>query len=249
MAAICRALQGLAEYEEGSRSAEDAPREAVNKKERNLLSFDEAFLQTFTEDDFPLRGEALREAIGVLGSEASAMTLALRDLGLPVTWEEFPCRLPGHSGTARYLRDEKSGLCTYWCGCAREEFSIAELRAAQGHGKLAHRSKSEQSVWYARLFWEAGVIDLEPIRLPPLPSGVSQAVVRVADGFRTLFAIKQISHPGQPAMFSHEFGRAWCELLSVNVSARAIRRVVALGVVRRAGKYRQANLYRPGEAM
>ena len=187
-----------------------------------------------------------------LARDRASVTCALSALGIRAgIGDEFPCVLPGGGGhRASVQLDPRSGLYKYRAPHLREWegtcgwLVLAEVRAALGYGRLRRMSRIEELVWYRRVFYDAGVIQVRPIDLPALRPWASRDAVIVRDGFASLAALRYLDTGPQPVAFTKRFAAAWCGL-SENRAYVAICLLRRRGVIRKVGEAADERGHRP----
>jgi hypothetical protein len=110
---------------------------------------------------------------------------------------------------------------------------LCDVRAARATGQVRWLRDPEATVWYRRLWFDAGMIEPKPVALPGLPSDATQALIAVAAGFRLLVGLRRLTHP-EPTPFTNRFVGPWCGV-SVGAGARARNDLVRLGVIHCVG--------------
>jgi len=169
----------------------------------------------------------------------------------------FLCILPDHeerSPSASLYRDPETDLFLYRDWHERNGhswYTLAELRASLGYRRAVKLRASEQARWYARLFYEAGLIKPVSIQVPT--DGLDAVEKTVADGFALLLALNWIKKPGEPAAFTRRFAAAWCGT-SEREAARALQGLRRRDVIRVVGEHERRGggrfpLYLPGTGL
>ncbi len=128
-----------------------------------------------------------------------------------------PCVLPGHRGCrdARLWRGTKRDEIVYSCWRGEGFFqSLPVVFAMQAYGSCDRRpERLELAQWSVLLLHRAGIEQIPPIVLPPLPGHAKPAMRKVADAIAQLFAIRRWLSARrdipEPVMFSETFGPAW----------------------------------------
>jgi hypothetical protein len=103
----------------------------------------------------------------------------------------------------------------------------------------------KHAVWSLRLLVEVGLLQPLHIDLPDLPEPSLESTRKVYEGFRRLLACKWTYGPGEPTPFARDFAAEWCGVSPVT-AGEAIKRLVALGIIRPTGSDKGMTLYLPG---
>lgn len=172
----------------------------------------------------------------------------------PITCEG-PCPLPGHAGRARIasgLPEDRWGDVRLLC-CRSRWRSLGEVLAAVAYGhddggrprRDGGRSNIELATWTRRLAYETGILQPEPIAVPPLPSGASPATRQALEGFLLLVALRWADGPPLAVPFTVRFAAAWCGL-GHGTAQHAVSALVESGAIYEAGRHGRMPLYLPG---
>ncbi len=180
-------------------------------------------------------------------TNALAVERALRVLGIPLGKKKFSCILPGH-GPDRHpsaaIHQDTDGVFRYkdfHKPCAPDSLTLAEVRASLAAGRIVELAAPSQARWYRRLFYEAGLIELD---LRPLDvHACSDNARRVAEGFALLFALRGLDDEG-PVPFARAFAGPWCGM-DPKAAYRGFRELRALGLIVKAGMHGRTHLWLP----
>lgn len=184
----------------------------------------------------------------------TAVAAALPVLGINAPLgSSFRCVIPGHADRrpSASLFRQRDGVWRYrdWHGEVHEWWTLAEVRHAQVSGQLTRLDPPTLARWYRRLFAEAGVVDLAPVELPPLPPGTPAYVEQVRRGYQLLAAVRDGQGATEPMPFTRRFAASWCGVTE-HEAREAIAELRRLGIIEKVGEHpagaRRMNLYRPG---
>jgi hypothetical protein len=168
--------------------------------------------------------------------------------------QKFLCVLPGHEErhpSAALWRDDR-GLWVYRDFHGRDErraYALAEVYASRVAGRVICPNGPSLSRWKVRLLAEAGLIQVDPVALPPLPRSAPRAAKRLRDGLAVLFSVRWWQDGGQPVPYAASFAGDW-NSVSKSTALRAIGLLLEHKVMVKVGETseggRRTNLYLPG---
>jgi hypothetical protein len=180
--------------------------------------------------------------------DAAAVEHALAVLGVPHLKRKFSCVLPGHgpdNNPSAAIHQDSDGIFRYkdfHRPNAPGSLTLAEVRASRSAGRIVRLAGPSQARWYRRLFYDAGVLEVE---VRPLDaSGCSEGARAVADGFALLVALRDDE---QPLPFAREFAGPWCDM-SPMAAYRGVRELHARGLIKPVGRSQRAYLWVPAYA-
>lgn len=180
-----------------------------------------------------LREEVVADALRVLGADAHLGA----PLRLPLIADGPIVAVRDEDGTFRFHGEREGVEVTY---------SLADARAALGHGRIVSLSPALKASWYRRVFHEAGWLVPASVSMRGLPDDASDLLRAVHRGFGLHLGLRWLTHPSEPAMFARDFAAAWCEgVRSEDVAANGVRALRRLGVIRKTGMLKRSNLYLP----
>jgi hypothetical protein len=184
---------------------------------------------------------------------------AAHDLGIDIerVGQLFSCILPGHGPDQKpsaNIWQGYDGVHVYrdhhrMSGPAA--YTLAEVKAAlvsRRTEKLG--SPAQQYMWYHRLFYEAGLLDLPDVDVPPLPDGASRKAIKWREGFELALRISAVKlHPPCTA-FAFRFAGHWCDLAQQSVSD-AMKECARAQVFQQIGldAASRSKLWGPGEGV
>ncbi len=151
----------------------------------------------------------------------------------------FLCVVHGdtHPSAALYRLD--SGHVRYHDfhaqGQPEEWLTLAEVYAAQMSGKARKLAAPLHAVWQLRLLYEIGLVDPVEVTLPPLPERAFDSVRKAYEGFRLLCGLRWLAYPAREAVtYTPGFTAPWCGM-AVETAKKAVRALVAMGIVAQVG--------------
>jgi hypothetical protein len=169
-----------------------------------------------------------------------------RVLGVPTAGVgvAFRCILHAERRPSAALWRRQDGTVHYQDFHTGRTLTLAEVFAARVTGKVRLLRGPELAVWKLRLLVAAGLVTPAVVNAPPLPVGVPRAVQRVYRGFLDLLACRWVYTPGAPAPFTWRFAARWCGV-NQRTSAAALRELLRLGIIVKAGTWERTTLFLP----
>jgi hypothetical protein len=193
-----------------------------------------------------------REGLRLLFQHTDMALACAALLGIPTArvGQGFLCILPGHEeahASASLHWDSKTGALQHRDWHARsgvEWYTLPDVRASVAFGQAVRPRGPSVATWQLRLLVESGI--LEPYAVParPLPSDVRPAIRKVYEGLLFPLGCKWWHTPQAPAPFAWRFAAAWCGLGERHVG-EAMHWLLAHGLIRQTGKYRNMALFLP----
>jgi hypothetical protein len=201
-------------------------------------------------------GRVIHDGIDLYEQECAEVLCLQMDLSVDAlgSGQPFLCPLPGHremEPSASWLRTESGHyLWRDWHRrSGHEYFTVPEIFASLTSRVVGPLPNPSRMVWRLRLMVEQGWLAPEPVRMPPVPEGVSNDVRRYCEGFRLLVACKSChpkTVPQAATPFSRSFAARWCGIPNGSVWA-AHQEAMRRDLIVFAGLQRGQPLYRPGK--
>lgn len=199
-----------------------SPKSAATRENSRDHSF--GMLKLSTPSDLKIKNEVSSNVLKSSFHDVDMCVLMASAMGLPTTGLKETGRkgqirsiLPGH-----YDEHPSTGLLVSHSGSvlfkdfsghfSQKTYTLPQLRATVAYKKLYIPSGPELAVWELLLLYEADLLDLTPVDIPPLPTSHSKSVRKIYDGFKLLLGLKwryKGGH-GKPTAFSKRFASAWC---------------------------------------
>jgi hypothetical protein len=182
------------------------------------------------------------EWFGEVAREATLSVAQVRSLGSDVAGLRAPFRslISGQRVAASLERSQSGEIVCRDRSAAGTECVYTTLPAlfASTISHTCRRLPRNQHIeWRVRLLANANLIDLPAVRLPGLPAGLCQHVLKVYEDLRVLFGCRWFLEPGEPVPFTASFIEGWCGVSTFQ--ARDARDALRqYGVIREAGALR-----------
>ncbi len=175
-------------------------------------------------------------------------------LGCDATGLEVPFRCVLHNDCLARLTKGGNGEIVYHDprleAFKRGFQTIPELAAALLTGTPRRLSRFEHATWRVRLLYQAGLLQLPLVAVPPVTSTSPVDVQKARDGFELLIRCRWFLKPGEPVPFTRGFVHSWCGIPS-NVTRIVIEELIHQQVIFKFGDIpsrhkNPTNLFLPG---
>jgi hypothetical protein len=148
----------------------------------------------------------------------------------------FDCVLPGHGGAVNgsmLWREPGSNhivvLDSHFPGRGKA-YILAKVFAYRHRGRMGNISPKQLGRWKLKLLHAAGLIEPEPVLLPPIP-GADATLLKVVAGLRELVGLRRLRDENEERFpFSRRFAADWCQVEEME-AYEAIGRLRARGVL------------------
>lgn len=161
----------------------------------------------------------------------------------------FPCPLPDHTGDASLYCDPQSRVWKCRCWCRDEWWSLAEVCAAIHSGRARRLNDGSRSVWYRRLWHDAGLLEPVDVRFPVLAPDAPPMTHHVLDGLALLLGLRWLTHMSESAPFARAFAGEWCGI-GEQTARKATLDLLERGTIRAVDEHvagvRRTRLLLPG---